>query len=73
MDETVKMGKAAFRTAYEYFEQMQPVRSDVDFWMVAAKRANEKYNEAGQSSLAQALILAVFSWMDTEAKKEPEA
>ena len=62
-----KAAKAAFRTAYEYWEEMQPVMNTVDYFTLAAAKCNERFNNAGQDRLAQLLLKAVFDWLEWKA------
>lgn len=65
-----KAAKAAFRTAYEYWEEMQPVTNSADYFTLAATKCNERFNNAGQDRLAQLLLKAVFDWMEWKSVEE---
>ena len=65
-----KAAKVAFRTAYEYWEEMQPVTNSADYFTLAATKCNERFNNAGQDRLAQLLLKAVFDWMEWKAVEE---
>ena len=65
-----KAAKAAFRTAYEYWEEMQPVTNSADYFTLAATKCNERFNNAGQDRLAQLLLKAVFDWLEWKAVEE---
>lgn len=68
--ELLRVGKTAFRAAYEYFQEMLPVENTEDYWVVAAKHANEWCFKCENSGIAQALIMAVYDWLDKEAKEQ---
>lgn len=65
-----KAAKVAFRTAYEYWEEMQPVTNSADYFTLAATKCNERFNNAGQDRLAQLLLKAVFDWLEWKAVEE---
>lgn len=65
-----KAAKAAFRTAYEYWEEMQPVTNSADYFTLAVTKCNERFSNAGQDRLAQLLLKAVFDWMEWKAVEE---
>jgi len=68
--ELLRIGKTAFRAAYEYFQEMLPVENTEDYWVVAAKHANEWCFKCENSGIAQALMAAVFYWLETQANEQ---
>lgn len=59
--------KKAFRTAYEYWVEMQPVALSADYFTLAVARANARYNAADQDELTRRLINAVLDYLEYTA------
>jgi len=56
----------AFRSAYEYLQEMWPPVNSVEFFQVAAAKGNERFNNSNGNKLLQKLLVAVLSYMEDE-------
>ena len=56
----------AFRSAYEYLQEMWPPVNSVEFFQVAAAKGNERFNNSDGNRLLQKLLVAVFEYLETE-------
>ena len=59
--------KKAFRTAFDYWTEMQPVALSADYFTLAVARANARYNAADQDELTRRLINAVLDYLEYTA------
>ena len=64
--------KKAFRTAYEYWVEMQPIMSTVDYWTMAALRADARYNASNQDELTFRLISTVLDYLEKKFTKSQQ-
>ena len=56
----------AFRSAYEFLQEMWPPVNSVEFFQVAAAKGNERFNSSNGNKLLQKLLVAVLSYMEDE-------
>lgn len=59
--------KHAFRTAFDYLKEMWPPVNTADYFTVAAKKVNERYDTSDQDPLTNKLLMAVYEYLDGEA------
>lgn len=57
----------AFRTAFDYLDEMWEPRLDENYFALAAKRMNERWNNSEQDKLTHGLLLAVFNYLEQAA------
>lgn len=64
--------KKAFRTAFEYWADMQPFVPSVEFFQVAADKMKERFNESNQDSLTESLLHAVYDYFNDMAASQKQ-
>ena len=57
----------AFRTAFDYLDEMWEPMLDKGYFMVAAKRMNERWNNSEQDKLTHGLLMAVYNYLEQTA------
>ena len=62
--------KKAFRTAFDFWTEMQPFVPSEEFFQVAASKMKEHFNESGQDALTTDLLMAVYAYYDRRARSE---
>lgn len=67
LEQETANAKKAFRTAFEYWTEMQPIMLTVDYFTLAAARANARFNATGQDELTRRLVNAVLDYLDYKA------
>ena len=67
MEQETANAKKAFRTAFDYWTEMQPVALSADYFTLAVARANARYNAADQDELTRRLINAVLDYLEYTA------
>ena len=67
MEQETAEVKQAFRTAYEYWQEMQPVNLSCDYFTLAGSRADTRFNTAGQGKMVELLLCAVLEWLEWKA------
>lgn len=68
--QNINEGKAAFRTAYAFFEEIIPITGGENYWITMTKKANERCNAVENSDIAMKLIMAVFDWATEQCNKQ---
>ena len=64
MEQDTTNAKTAFRTAFEFWKEMQPVSLTADYFTLAVTRANARYNATNQDELTRRLIYAVLDYLE---------
>lgn len=60
----------AFRTAFDYLDEMWEPRLDENYFALAAKRMNERWNNSEHDKLTHGLLLAVFNYLEQAAMED---
>ena len=66
----VALHKYAFRTAYEFLNEMWPPADGEDYWTLAASRMKDRFNDAKQDYLAEQMLTIVYKYLEEVVKQE---
>ena len=63
----------AFTIAYRFYEKYHAMDGEPEDWRQAAEDIGKAYCDAGQTDLAQRLLMAIFDAMDAAQKAREDA
>lgn len=70
--EMLAVHKHAFRTAYEYLQEMWPPAKNADYFTLAGTKAAERYVASKMNPLAEKLLGAVLSYLSDTVTQEKD-
>ena len=59
----------AFRSAYEFLQEMWPPVNTSEFMVTAVAKANKRYNDSNGNELLRQLINAAVNYLESEIVK----